>query len=263
MASRRRLDLKLEAVVFDLGGTLISYTGPYGRWPDLEAPGFEAAYNYLKENGTQLPSFDRFCDIGFAMLPERWRLAAAGVRNLRLVDLLGEVLQICEANHSPDYLVVQAAESYMSAVRAQATLMPAAAETLMAVRDAGYRLGLLSNTMFTGEAHRQDLDRFALSHYFDTMLFSADVDKWKPTVAPFQQVLNELGVRPEEAVYIGDDPASDVVGGRRAGMVTIHIQSSQRFGQPDGAEPHARIQNLEQLPPLLSAWRDGSHWSQG
>lgn len=251
--------MELKAVVFDLGGTLINYTGPYDKWPDLEAPGFEAAYNYLQGIGLELPSFRRICDTGFAMLPERWQLAAAGERNLRLVDLLGDVLQACDANHVPDHLLAQAAEDYMSAVRAQATVMPAAAETLMAVRDAGYRLGLLSNTMFTGEAHRHDLDRFALSDYFDTMLFSADVDKWKPTVAPFHQVLNELGVRPEEAVYIGDDPASDVVGGRRAGMVTIHIQSSQRFGQPDGVEPHAKIQTLEQLPPLLSAWRDGAH----
>jgi putative hydrolase of the HAD superfamily len=250
--------LELKAVVFDLGGTLISYTGSYAKWPDLEKPGFEAAYHYLMQNGVELPSFRRFCDAGFAMLPERWRQAAAGVRNLRLVDLLEEVLQSSDHGNVPTYLLAQAAEVYQSAVRAQATLMPAAAETLSQVSAAGYRLGLLSNTMFTGEAHRADLERFNLLHYFDTMLFSADVDKWKPNAAPFLQVLDDLGVEPEAAVYIGDDPASDVVGGRRAGMVTIHIKSSQRFGQPDGAEPHAQIHSLAQLFPLLSAWRDGA-----
>jgi len=135
--------------------------------------------------------------------------------------------------------------------------MPAAQETLAQMETSGYKIGLLSNTMFTGEAHKEDLERFRLSRYFETMLFSADVNKWKPNAAPFLQVLDELGVQPGAAVYVGDDPRSDVVGGRRAGMHTIHVKTSSRFRDSDGVMPDAQITDLTELGPLLLSWADG------
>jgi HAD superfamily hydrolase (TIGR01509 family) len=131
-------------------------------------------------------------------------------------------------------------------------MIPDAPQVLAGLKEAGYRLGLLSNTMFTGQAHIADLSRFGLDGYFDAMLFSADVGKWKPTAAPFLQVAEELEVGPATAVYIGDDPASDIVGGRRAGMRTIHFQSSDRFPTPNGVIPHARIERLVELPDALT-----------
>lgn len=249
--------MKLEAVVFDLGGTLIEYSGPYGLWPDLERPGFEAAYGYLVEHGVALPDFEQICQTGFDMLPERWQRATRGEQNLRLADLLTDVLAANAVGGLDPVQIAAAAQRYQQAVCSQAHPLEHAQETLAYVREQGYKVGLLSNTMFTGAAHLADLRRFGLADYFDTLLFSADAGKWKPTAAPFLQVLSELAVTPETAVYIGDDPASDIVGGRRAGMRTIHIKSSQRFHTPDGVQPHAAIASLRELPPLLTAWRNG------
>jgi len=245
--------LKLEAVIFDLGGTLIEYAGHYDRWPDLETPGFMAAYNYLKHQNISLPNFLKIRDTGFELLPSRWGQATSGIRNLQLVDLLAEVFEICGVENVSLPILNQAAEFYQAAVTSQASPLPHAKETLIDVKNQGYKIGLVSNTMFTGAAHQKDLERFGLIEYFDTMLFSADVNKWKPNPDPFLHVLEELGVAPNSAVYLGDDPASDVVGGHRAGMVTIHIKSSQRFGQPDGIKPFAQILNLPELLPILSS----------
>jgi putative hydrolase of the HAD superfamily len=215
-----------------------------------------AAYNFLKTQGVPLPRFLRFRDTGFEMLPERWQHAAAGVRNLRLVDLLAEALNACDVKQVSSSQVTEAAEAYQSAVRAQAAIMPAAAETLSKARSFGYKIGLISNTMFTGEAHIDDLKRFGLVGYFDTMLFSADVNMWKPNAEPFLQVLDVLGVEPAAAVFVGDDSSVDVVGGHRVGMRTIHINSSSRVGQPDDVKPDARIDNLTEIFPILSRWGD-------
>jgi putative hydrolase of the HAD superfamily len=122
---------------------------------------------------------------------------------------------------------------------------------LAELKGAGYQLGLISNTMFAGASHINDLKRFGLVDYFDAMLFSADVHKWKPTTAPFLHVLATLGVEPANAVYVGDDPAADVVGGRAAGMKTIYFPSSQRFGALDGIQPDASINGLKELPGCL------------
>ena len=41
----------IRAVIFDLGGTLIEYAGSYLHWPELETPGFMAAYEHLNGQG--------------------------------------------------------------------------------------------------------------------------------------------------------------------------------------------------------------------
>jgi putative hydrolase of the HAD superfamily len=244
--------MTIQAIIFDLGGTLIEYAGPHHGWPELETPGFAAAYGVLREGSVRLPDFEMMRQAGFARLPRRWRQATLGEANLRLVDLLAETLADCGVTAVFPPLLTAAAEQYQVAIQQQATMIPGAPDVLASLKASGYRLGLLSNTMFTGQAHIADLDRFGLAAYFDTMLFSGDAGKWKPTAAPFLQVAEELGIGPETAVYIGDDPASDIVGGRRAGMRTIHFQSSDRFPTPDGVIPHARIERLADLPGVIA-----------
>lgn len=242
----------IQAIIFDLGGTLIEYAGPHDGWPELETPGFTAAYGVLQEAGVTLPAFEAVRQAGFVRLPRRWRQATLGEANLRLVDLLAETLADCGLTAVSPALLTTAATHYQAAIQQQATMIPDAPQVLAGLKTAGYRLGLLSNTMFSGAAHVADLERFGLAGYFDTMLFSGDAGKWKPTAAPFLQVAEELGVEPETAVYVGDDPASDIVGGRRAGMRTIHFQSSDRFPTPNGVIPDARIERLADLPDALT-----------
>ena len=70
--------------------------------------------------------------------------------------------------------------------------------------------------------------------------------------APFLEVLERIGVNPPQAVFVGDDPTVDIIGGQRAGLYTIHYPSSQRFSSPDGYYPDDTIENLSQLPQLLA-----------
>jgi putative hydrolase of the HAD superfamily len=257
----------IEAVVFDLGGTLIEYAGRYQRWPDLETPGFKAAYAYLNQQGVSLPAFAAFRQAGLDRLPQRWQQAMDGTQNLRVADLLAEVARTLATEQGREALeeidrswLEEAAERYQAAVRAQARPIEGAQATLAQVKERGYKVGLISNTMFTGVAHQEDLKRFGLDHFFDTMLFSAEVNKWKPNPAPFRHVLEELETTPATAVFVGDDPAGDVVGGQRAGMRVVHYQSSQRFRMPDGVEPDAQIHKLEEVLSVLARWDgDGHH----
>lgn len=249
------MTLAVDTVVFDLGGTLIEYAGEFAVWPDLETPGFTAAYQHLNQNGWHLPEFEVFKQAGFAILPVRWQRAARGQQNLTVADLLADALQSNGITRIPQQSLEEAARLYEAAICAQATVMPQAREVVAQVKAAGFKLGLVSNTMFTGQAHMADMKRFGLLDYFDAMVFSADVNKWKPTAAPFLHVLDELGVDGETAVYIGDDPGSDMVGGQRAGMRTIHYRSSNRFAEPADIQPDARIEKLNDLLPILSQWQ--------
>jgi len=244
--------LKIEAVVFDLGGTLVEYAGPYAVWPDLETPGLAAAYDYFQVQGMVLPPFARFRDTGFAILPGRWQGAVEGMRNLRLVDFLSEILHGCVgANGVQPAWLVEAGVLYQNAICAQAHLLPGALETLADLKRQGFKIGLLSNTMFTGAAHIDDLRRFGIDGYFDAMLFSADANKWKPQPDPYLHVLAELNAAPDEAVFVGDSPGHDVVGAHAAGMKAILIHSD-RFPMVAGVAPDGLIHQLNELPALLA-----------
>lgn len=247
----------IKVVIFDLGGTLIEYAGPYGSWPALETPGFQAAYDALNQNGRLLPPFADFREAGFRRLPALWGAATRREQNFRVVDLLTAVWQDVGTAAVTAAELSAAAASYGRAIQAQAWLIDQAVETVQQVRAAGYRVGLVSNTMFPGSLHRADLERFGLLPYFEALLFSADINKWKPNAEPFLHVLDELQAGPDTAVYVGDDPASDVVGGQAAGLRTVYFKSNDRFHPLPGVQPHAEISHLAELLPLLRRWNGG------
>lgn len=246
--------MTIETVIFDLGGTLIEYAGEYANWPELETPGFAAAYAVLSQNGRTLPPFEAFRQAGFGQLPRLWQAATRREANLQVHTLIGEALADLGVNSFANGDLLAAAQAYGRAIQQQAWLIDGALAAVTAVKAAGYKVGLVSNTMFPGEMHREDMERFGLLDHFDATLFSADVNKWKPNADPFLHLLDELGMRGETAVYVGDDPASDMVGGRAAGMRTIYFPSSQRFARLDSVQPDGEISSLAELLPLLATW---------
>jgi putative hydrolase of the HAD superfamily len=241
----------IQAVIFDLGGTLVEYAGEYLSWPELETPGFKAAHLFFQEEGLPLPEFAHFHARGSELLPGRWQRATAGEQNLTVVDLLAELLAQSGIDSPGAAVMMAAADRYQAAVQAQAYPVPSAQKTLARLKADGYRLGLISNTMFSSKAHLADLARFNMAGYFDKVLFSAEENKWKPNPAPFEHILLAFDLPPAAAVFVGDDPANDVLGAQRAGLRAVHFRSTNRFPQRADIRPDATIDDLGELPALL------------
>jgi putative hydrolase of the HAD superfamily len=242
---------EFEAVIFDLGGTLIEYAGEFETWPALEEPGLRAAYYYFRDEDIPVPDFGSFSRAGYKLLPERWRQATTGKRNLTVEDFLAEILANLSIESPASSTIQKAARFYESAICSSATPIPHSQETLAQLKADGYKLGLISNTMFSGEAHMADLARFGMDNFFEAQLFSADAKAWKPNSAPFQRILGQLKVKAEKTVFIGDDPAADIGGGLQAGLYVVHFVPSDRFPSVDGLIPNATIHSLPELVQLL------------
>ena len=244
--------MRIDAIIFDLGGTLLEYAGVYDSWPELEGPGFKAAHEHFESEGIDLPDLFEFQKVGFDILPQRWQQATAGLKNLTVSSLLAEVLSSFSIVPPADAIMKGAVSRYQVAVCAGVVPIRYSYETVKTLKASGFKLGLVSNTMFDGEMHIADMRRYKLAALFDAMVFSADVNKWKPGIEIFTNVLDRLDVEANRAVFIGDDPGADVVGGIRAGLYTIHYLSSERFASVDGVKPDAMINNLAELVPLVS-----------
>lgn len=113
-----------------------------------------------------------------------------------------------------------------------------------------YALGLLTNG--PAEAQWSKLDRFDWTDDFDAVAVSGDLEAGKPDERAFEAILADLGVAPNEAVYVGDDCEADVEGARAAGLRTVQVVFD---GGPDPhseADAHVERDSLAtDLPRIL------------
>jgi putative hydrolase of the HAD superfamily len=113
-------------------------------------------------------------------------------------------------------------------------LLDGAAECIRAVADR-YRLGIISDTGFaSGHAQNRLLERDGIREYFATTVYSADLGHAKPRPEPFIAALKTLGVRPEEALHVGDNERTDVRGALAAGMRAVRIDVTREGGETAG-----------------------------
>jgi putative hydrolase of the HAD superfamily len=93
-------------------------------------------------------------------------------------------------------------------------------EALDRLRAAGFRLGVVSNS--DGRAE-EALVAAGLRTCFEVVVDSQLVGFEKPDPRIFHLALKQMGVRPDEAMYVGDIYEVDVVGARRAGMSVVLV----------------------------------------
>lgn len=92
---------------------------------------------------------------------------------------------------------------------------PEALEVLAALRESGYRLGIVSNWSWN---LRDRVAQVGLDNHFDLIWASAYAGCNKPNPGIFYQALTRLAVSPERALYVGDSYEHDVIGAQNAGV---------------------------------------------
>lgn len=241
----------ISAVIFDLGGTLLDFNPDQRPWLDWERVGLASAYAYLSAQGYRIEK-QELVSYFLDHLPERWERAAQGGENLRLGDVMREACAACGV--MPTEQEIEAAVAhYIEPLDARVVPYDDTVETLAALRAAHYRLGLVSNTMWPAEYHRRELVRFGLLPYLAHTAFSADVGIWKPQPGIYLLSLGALEVTADEAVFVGDMPAHDLVGARGVGMRAIYKRNGAFL--PDGVKADAVIERLSELPEVIERWQ--------
>jgi HAD superfamily hydrolase (TIGR01509 family) len=122
------------------------------------------------------------------------------------------------------------------------------AESLARLREAGFKLGVVSNSDGRVE---EALQAAGLRQYFDVVIDSALVGVEKPDPRIFHAALDALGVAPGEALYVGDLYEVDVVGARAAGLDAVLL------GKPEHmTELNCRI--TSSIPELVNELLSGT-----
>ncbi len=122
-----------------------------------------------------------------------------------------------------------------------------------------FRLGCVTDGW--AAVQRAKLAALGVAPPLDAVDVAADFGRpfWKPHPLPFQKCCVALGVPPEEAVFVGDNPERDLAGARSAGMLAIRMRRAGSYfefratGSPAAAI--AEVRDLFQLEEVLAPRR--------
>jgi putative hydrolase of the HAD superfamily len=142
-----------------------------------------------------------------------------------------------------DQRLVEPAFAVFLEARHRVTLYSDVVPAIQRLRDAGYRLGSLTN----GNA---DVQRLGLGHLFDFSLSAASVGKSKPHPLMFQEACRLAQVDAAELAHVGDEPHSDITGAQNAGVTAIWM-NRQGLQSGPGIVCDAEISSMKDLLTLL------------
>ncbi len=111
-----------------------------------------------------------------------------------------------------------------------------------------YKLAIVSSS--NREYLANMLSANGIEKYFTLIITAEDAKLHKPNPESILLALSRLGIKPNEAVYIGDYP-SDIEAGKAAGVMTVYL-SLDPYGKED-----ARATTLKELPDIVEKLSSG------
>lgn len=240
----------IEGAVFDLGSTLVRFTGD---WQQVMEAGFRQMTHSLLDSGLELDTalFNKAFD-------RTWQ-SALTQRDVDFIErpmaeLLNQVL--AELGHSqvPAAIVDRSLERMFSSSEEYWLPMPGVHEVLEELRQAGLRLGIISNASDAANVHRL-VDNADLRPFFDPIIVSAEEGIRKPDTRIFEILLQAWDLPPQRLVMTGDSLSADIVGARQVGMYSIWLTAdadtpSNRAVRGE-IEPDAVAEELVEIPDLI------------
>jgi putative hydrolase of the HAD superfamily len=228
----------VEAVIFDLDGTLIdhigSVTAALHAWlPTLGAAATAGLVNAWFEAEERHFPARRIREITFA---EQRR------RRLR------EFLPLVGLTPGDDDSLDVVFSRYLACYAAAWTKF----EDVDPVLDvlAGTELGIAVLTNGIIDQQNAKIDAVGLRGRVGRVCTAEELGVAKPERSTYLAVCAALGVHPGAALHVGDRHDLDVLAARAAGLQAVHVD---RSGAGPFDEPH-RITSLAQLPTLLREW---------
>src|SRR5271155_2527882 len=211
--------VRIRAIVFDVGGTLIYPADPVGETyarlaraygVKLPAEATTTAFREAMKGSSPRPKGTIPCDGNDRVW---WKQV---------------VTRSMHENAFADPAAFEAffEEAYLYFARPEAWgIYPEALEVLEALRDHAVDLVVLSN--WDARLHAV-LDGNGLGEFLPRRFISAELGWEKPDPAIYRHVAELLRLPPSALLSVGDDPRNDVEGPRKAGWQAVQIERPKR-----------------------------------
>ena len=111
----------------------------------------------------------------------------------------------------------------------------------------GYKLGIITNGLKAVQGAKLKLLNF--DKYMDNVIIGEKVRK--PNKEPFLEMAQALSLKPEELMYVGDNPLNDVEGSRNAGYTPVWMKKYAIWIFPEIKMCDYVINSLSELLSIL------------
>jgi len=243
---------RFTTVLFDLGSTLIYFDGD---WMETMEQAVHELYRQLLRMGFALDA--SFPQHYRAVSRENYRWRDEELVETPAQDVFRQVMAVYGYPDVSAAQVREALAALYAVSQAHWQVEEDAAPALNALRQAGLRLGLVSNAGYD-EDIQVLIDKAGLRPYLDFIVSSAACGLRKPHPRIFELALEALGAKAEESVMVGDFLEADILGANRMGMGSVWITRRIDVAAAQGAlsriQPARTIAALAELPALLANW---------
>ena len=210
--------MKYKAIIFDLFGTLVDSYSIQG-------------YNRLitdMASALEVPSegFSKLWrDTAYERAIGIFKTTEDSIRNIckrLLISVSDENIRKCE-------------QIRLENTRKALTHKKGAVELLKSLKGLGYKIGLITNCSAEVPLIMKNTE---LLNFFDVTIFSASVGMKKPDPQIYNLACEQLGVEPNECLYIGDGDSNELSGASQLGMYAVMIRD------PNELDPY-RLVNVD------------------
>jgi HAD superfamily hydrolase (TIGR01662 family) len=226
--SHKHKKLKVEAVIFDLDGTLIDSIDIY----------FSIVEKTLER--LNLPAVSRSRILAAAESEDfKWELV-----------LPQDVLTSKEKIIDEAWAVINEIAPQMFADNLD--IIKGAGDIVEDLSSNGLKIGLVTSTQRKYlETKMQPLKIGGVDTLFEAIITSDDVEKRKPAPDPLLACAQQLDMKPENCVYIGDT-TTDIKAGKAAGMRTIGVLTGfDEYEALETEKPDAIIKDVQNLLKVI------------
>jgi len=223
--------MKIKAVLFDLGGTLVK-----------SSPIPEVMKRILETYGIKRSTEEI----------EQARKTAEKRVDIKELPVLGDefwfkwnahVLKHLEVHDNVSFLAEKITKLWWH--YAEVELYPDAEKTLKLLKQKGLKVGLITNGLVSDV--REILPKVGLDGFFDVEITSDAVGKMKPSKEMFLQALKKLDVSPHEALFVGDMAEHDYKGAKESGLKALLIDREGNVEEEDVEKIRSLMELLEHV----------------
>jgi putative hydrolase of the HAD superfamily len=244
-----------NTIIFDLFDTIVNFN--FSHLPSIDVKGvrsrttsndvyavfrsyypnigFEEFYPFFTESYRE---FQQIKLVEYREYPNRERFMLM----LRNMDLARD--------QSTVRLADEMAEAHMDGLARAVEFPEENEETLEWVKRKGYRMAVISNFDYSRTAYAL-IDKFRISRFFEKIVISEEVGWRKPSPIIFRRAFEELGIKAEEALMVGDNFKADVLGAKGVGMDAVWLENTNHTPDDPSLKPDFIIQNLPDIRGIL------------
>jgi putative hydrolase of the HAD superfamily len=242
--------MDIRALLFDVNGTLIDIETDEGLEEIYRAIG-----HFLLYQGVSLHRWE-VRDLYFQIMQRQRTESNEEFPEWDAIELWRELIHSKASDYTRslpleklEQMPLFLAELHRGIARKRLRAYPQVQEMLTQLQP-HYRMAVVSDAQSAYAV--PELRAVELQTYFNPIIVSGDYGYRKPDPRLFQHALDALQIRPEQALFVGNDLYRDIFGAQQAGMKAILVSFNQGPTSNQSITPDYVITSFAELPQAVN-----------